>query len=106
MKPVVVRLSIAAKGWSASTVSMISDGLQGRVNSGFRLICFSMNPVGAALCGLTREWCGTNATVALFSAFYLAFRKALTSVPKPGVALRSRNPLANRMASNRRPGNA
>ncbi len=57
-------------------ISMIPDGLQGRVNSGFRLICFSMNPVGAALCGLTLEWWGTTATVAVFSAFYLALTVA------------------------------
>jgi predicted MFS family arabinose efflux permease len=57
-------------------ISMIPDGLQGRVNSGFRLICFSMNPVGAALCGLTLEWWGTTAAVAVFSAFYLALTVA------------------------------
>lgn len=57
-------------------IAMIPDVLQGRVNSGFRLICFSMNPVGAALCGLTLEWWGTTATVAVFSAFFAALAAA------------------------------
>lgn len=52
---------------------MIPDALQGRVNSGFRLLAFGFNPLGAALCGLLLERLGSTSTTLVFAAVYLAF---------------------------------
>ncbi|HJV61124.1 MAG TPA: MFS transporter [Albitalea sp.] len=52
-------------------VALIPDGLQGRVNSVFRLLAHGLNPLGAALCGLLLEHVGTTWTVAVFAAAYL-----------------------------------
>ena len=47
-------------------ISIIPDGLQGRVNSSFRLIAFLLNPVGAALCGWLLERGGSLPAVVVF----------------------------------------
>ncbi|HSW03195.1 MFS transporter [Aquabacterium sp.] len=47
-------------------IAMIPDGLQGRVNSSFRLIAHGLNPVGSALCGYTIEHAGLFWALALF----------------------------------------
>lgn len=47
-------------------ISLIPDGLQGRVNSSFRLFAFLLNPVGAALCGWLLERGGSPPAVAVF----------------------------------------
>ncbi len=47
-------------------IAMIPDGLQGRVNSSFRLIAFILNPVGAALCGTLIEHGSALWAVAFF----------------------------------------
>lgn len=66
-------------------ISLIPDGLQGRVNSSFRLIAFALNPVGAALCGLTLEHWGTTPTVWLFGTCYALV--ALAAWADPAVRL-------------------
>jgi predicted MFS family arabinose efflux permease len=48
-------------------IAMIPDGLQGRVNSSFRLIAFVLNPVGAVLCGLVVEHAGELWALGLFA---------------------------------------
>ena len=57
-------------------IALIPDGLQGRVNSSFRLIAFLLTPVGATLCGSLLEHFGSSATVAVFAAFYVALALA------------------------------
>jgi hypothetical protein len=47
-------------------IALIPDGLQGRVNSSFRLFAFLLNPVGAALCGWLLERGGSPPAVAVF----------------------------------------
>lgn len=49
-------------------IAKIPDGLQGRVNSSFRLIAFALHPVGAAVCGLVLEHGGTTAALWLFGS--------------------------------------
>ena len=48
-------------------IAMIPDGLQGRVNSSFRLIAFVLNPVGSALCGLLIEHAGPLWALGVFA---------------------------------------
>ncbi len=74
-------------------IALIPDGLQGRVNSSFRLIAFSLTPVGAALCGALLERWGSGWTVAVFGGFYAtlalaaaADRPVRTAPRQPGVA--------------------
>lgn len=50
-------------------ISMIPEDLQGRVNSACRLLAFSLNPVGAALSGISLEYLGAVVTVVLFTAW-------------------------------------
>lgn len=57
-------------------LALIPDALQGRVNSGFRLLAFGFNPLGAALCGVLLEHAGTTPTVLSFAAIYLAMALA------------------------------
>ena len=47
-------------------LAMIPDGLQGRVNSAYRLVAHALQPVGAALCGLLVEHWGLLPALALF----------------------------------------
>ena len=51
-------------------LSLIPDGLQGRVNSAFRLLAHGLFPVGAALCGWLLEHAGSVRTVVFFGAVY------------------------------------
>ena len=51
-------------------LAMIPDGLQGRVNSAYRLVAHALQPVGAALCGLLVEHWGVTPALALFVAVY------------------------------------
>ncbi|MDO9283467.1 MAG: MFS transporter [Aquabacterium sp.] len=53
-------------------LAMIPDGLQGRVNSAFRLAANLLYPVGAGLCGLLAEHVGTGWTVAVFGTVMAA----------------------------------
>jgi hypothetical protein len=50
-------------------ISLIPANLQGRVNSSCRLLAFSLNPLGAALSGMSLEYLGAVATVVLFTAW-------------------------------------
>lgn len=54
-------------------LSLIPDGLQGRVNSTFRLIAFGFMPLGAAIAGFLLEWIGAVPTIVVFTAWYLMF---------------------------------
>jgi predicted MFS family arabinose efflux permease len=49
-------------------LAMIPDGLQGRVNSAFRLAANLLYPVGAGLCGVLAEHAGTAWAVAVFGS--------------------------------------
>ncbi len=51
-------------------VSLIPDGLQGRVNSGFRLAANLLNPVGAVLCGVLIERWGTWPALFVFATVF------------------------------------
>lgn len=57
-------------------LSLIPDGLQGRVNSVFRLLAFGFMPAGAALSGLLLERAGTAATVLAFWCVLIALAAA------------------------------
>jgi predicted MFS family arabinose efflux permease len=46
-------------------LALIPDELQGRVNSVYRIIAFSSNPVSLALTGVLLQWIGATATVLL-----------------------------------------
>jgi predicted MFS family arabinose efflux permease len=74
-------------------LALIPDRLQGRVNSTFRLVCFGLMPVGAALSGVLLERFGTGATIAVFSA-WLAALAVLTTLNRH---VRNAPPLAKAM---------
>ena len=74
-------------------LALIPDRLQGRVNSTFRLICFGLMPVGAALSGVLLERFGTGVTIAVFSA-WLAALAVLTTLNRH---VRHAPPLAKAM---------
>lgn len=57
-------------------VSLIPDGLQGRVNAGFRLTASLLNPVGALLCGVLIEQFGVWTAFTFFALCYLALAGA------------------------------
>jgi len=76
-------------------LALIPDRLQGRVNSTFRLICFGLMPVGAALSGVLLERFGTGTTIAFFSA-WLAALAVLTTVNRH---VRNAPPLAKVMGA-------
>ncbi|MFI5272605.1 MAG: MFS transporter [Ktedonobacterales bacterium] len=59
-------------------LALIPDGLQGRVNSVFRLALFSGQPAGLALAGVLIEAFGTAAAVLLFAALAAALALAAT----------------------------
>lgn len=50
-------------------ISLIPADLQGRVNSSCRLLAFSLNPIGAALSGISLQYLGVVATVILLTAW-------------------------------------
>ena len=76
-------------------IALIPDGLQGRVNSSFRLVAFGLNPAGALLCGWLLEHHGSNITVAVFGscwaliALAAALNPAVRNAPKQPVLYRS-----------------
>lgn len=53
-------------------LAMIPDGLQGRVNSAYRLAANLLYPVGAALCGVLIEHGGAGLAVAVFGVVAVA----------------------------------
>jgi predicted MFS family arabinose efflux permease len=61
-------------------IALIPQGLEGRVNAGYRFIAHALNPVGAALCGVMIERAGAGRTLAFFaSVFGLLALAALSS---------------------------
>jgi predicted MFS family arabinose efflux permease len=60
-------------------LALIPDRLQGRVNSTFRLICFGLMPVGAALSGVLLERFGTRVTIEVFSVWLLVLAVLATA---------------------------
>jgi hypothetical protein len=61
-------------------LAMIPDGLQGRVNSAFRLAANLLYPVGAALCGVLIEHGGTGLAVGVFGVVAAALLVVATAV--------------------------
>jgi predicted MFS family arabinose efflux permease len=51
-------------------IALIPQGLEGRVNAGYRFIAHALNPVGAALCGVLIERVGAGRTLALFACVF------------------------------------
>lgn len=53
-------------------IAMIPDGLQGRVNSSFRLVAMGTIPFGSVACGWLLEHQGTGTTLLVFSLIWAA----------------------------------
>ena len=53
-------------------IALIPQGLEGRVNAGYRFLAHLPSPLGAALCGVMIERAGVGFTVAFFAAVYAA----------------------------------
>jgi predicted MFS family arabinose efflux permease len=51
-------------------IALIPQGLEGRVNAGYRFVAHLPNPVGAALCGVLIERAGAGFTLAVFAVVY------------------------------------
>jgi predicted MFS family arabinose efflux permease len=51
-------------------IALIPQGLEGRVNAGYRFIAHALNPVGAALCGVMIERVGAGRTLAFFTGVF------------------------------------
>lgn len=51
-------------------IALIPQGLEGRVNAGFRFVAHLPNPVGAALCGVMIERAGAGVTLAFFAVVF------------------------------------
>ena len=61
-------------------IALIPQGLEGRVNAGYRFIAHALSPAGAALCGVLIERMGAGHTLAFFaSVFALLGLAALSS---------------------------
>lgn len=69
-------------------IAKIPDGLQGRVNSSFRLVAFALNPVGAALCGVLVERAGVLVALGVFGA--VSALLALAAALDPAIRRESR----------------
>ena len=51
-------------------IALIPQGLEGRVNAGFRFLAHLPSPIGAALCGVMIERAGTSITLAFFATVF------------------------------------
>jgi predicted MFS family arabinose efflux permease len=51
-------------------LALIPQGLEGRVNAGYRFIAHALNPVGAALCGVMIERAGAGQTLVFFASVF------------------------------------
>jgi len=60
-------------------LALVPDALQGRVNSVFRCIAFSLQPVGAALAGALIQSRGIRSTVLVFATILAALAVAATA---------------------------
>jgi hypothetical protein len=57
-------------------IALIPQGLEGRVNAGYRFIAHALNPAGAALCGVLIERVGAVYSLAFFAAVFVALAMA------------------------------
>jgi hypothetical protein len=71
-------------------LALIPDELQGRVNSAFRLISYSLRPVGIALTGVLMQSIGIIPTAIVFAMILLV----LAIVASLNVHIRKALPLA------------
>jgi MFS family permease len=62
-------------------ISAIPDALQGRVNSIYRLIAFSGQPIGLALAGLLIQDAGTTPTIIVCTAIFIVVSTSVTINP-------------------------
>lgn len=62
-------------------ISLIPDRLQGRVNSAFRLIAFSLQPLGSGIAGLLLVHAGIIPTILIFAVF-LVFLAIITHLSR------------------------
>lgn len=51
-------------------IALIPQGLEGRVNAGYRFIAHLLSPVGAAVCGVLLERAGSGWTLAFFASIF------------------------------------
>ena len=51
-------------------IALIPQGLDGRVNAGFRFVAHLPNPIGAALCGVMIERAGAGVALAFFATVF------------------------------------
>jgi predicted MFS family arabinose efflux permease len=51
-------------------IALIPQGLEGRVNAGYRFIAHAFYPLGAALCGVMIEGLGAGQTLAFFASVF------------------------------------
>jgi predicted MFS family arabinose efflux permease len=51
-------------------IALIPQGLEGRVNAGYRFIAHLLSPVGAAVCGVLIERAGSGWTLAFFASIF------------------------------------
>ena len=51
-------------------IALIPQGLEGRVNAGYRFIAHAFYPAGAALCGVLIERLGAGQTLVFFACFF------------------------------------
>ena len=73
-------------------IALIPQGLEGRVNAGFRFVAHLPNPVGAALCGVMIERAGAGVALAFFATVFavlgLAAAASRTIRHEPSLAQR------------------
>lgn len=60
-------------------IALIPQGLEGRVNAGYRFIAHALNPAGAALCGVLIERVGAGYTLACFATVFALLALAALS---------------------------
>ena len=51
-------------------IALIPQGLEGRVNAGYRFIAHALNPAGAALCGVLIERLGAGYSLTFFATVF------------------------------------
>ena len=60
-------------------IALIPQGLEGRVNAGYRFIAHALNPAGAAWCGVLIERVGAGYTLACFATVFALLALAALS---------------------------
>jgi predicted MFS family arabinose efflux permease len=73
-------------------IALIPQGLEGRVNAGYRFIAHALSPAGAALCGVLIERLGAGPTLVFFASLFamlgLAALSSRTIRREPSLAQR------------------